>query len=311
MARIEINTDYNTSLPNSVLYDSRLWNNSEGKPLSAAYLRVYLMFIDKVTQTYDDEDGSKVGVVLGGAPIPYSAIKDALGCSYPTVQRVIQHLADARLILRQLVSLRDGYRYFVVDCRKEFKVKELKTRDGRTIDPIKYHRVKPKAQVAETTPARFEDVGMYDHFTLDRTGELMVHCDYCDYTIRGEPHTLDDGTPSCRVDANELRKHLSQKHPEKLQSDVEAKKSDSTASFNWEDHYTPNPPGEEPGARCKYCDFSVGRYFECGALRSHMEMEHPDELDGVEDEDGPDTMSDYHRDDSSEPPDEVPPEWAA
>lgn len=147
MAKLTINPDFNTSVPNYV-YDPKLWaNGNGGKGLSVYYPLIYGVLIDKVTETYDAEDGTRVGVVLGGVPVSLSDISDVLGCSYQIAQRATAYLVEKNLIGRQLVSLSDGYRYFIINCRKEFKDKDVITYQGK-----KFRRVEPDNTPDELAP---------------------------------------------------------------------------------------------------------------------------------------------------------------
>jgi hypothetical protein len=88
------------------------------KGIAAHYVLIYLLLIDKVTEAYDDDDGTKTGVVLGGTPVSFKDIATALGCCYSTAQRATAHLVRVGLIRRQWVSMTDGYRWEVLNCRK-------------------------------------------------------------------------------------------------------------------------------------------------------------------------------------------------
>lgn len=117
MAQLNIKPDFNTSVPNYI-YDPLLWRHEGRKGISAHYVLIYLLLIDKVTEVHDNDDGTKTGVVLGGTPVSFRDIATALGCSYSTVQRATAHLVKVGLIRRHEVSRTDGYRWEVLNCRK-------------------------------------------------------------------------------------------------------------------------------------------------------------------------------------------------
>jgi hypothetical protein len=148
MAKLNINPEYNTSAPNYI-YDPELWRHSGRKGPSAYYVLIYLLLIDKVTEVHDGGDGSKTGVVLGGTPISFKDFATALSCSYSTVQRATAHLVRVGLIRRHWVSKTDGYRWEVLNCRKE--VKSIGEDGSITIRGRKISRVQAPSCASETT----------------------------------------------------------------------------------------------------------------------------------------------------------------
>lgn len=128
MPKLTINTEFNTSVPNFV-YKPGLWGDGT-KGVSAYYVLIYALLIDKVTETYNATDGTVVGVVLGGTPVSFSDISEVLGCSYSTVQRATDYLHGNGLIAREMVNRIEGYRYYVLSCRKVFTDKDTVTHSG-------------------------------------------------------------------------------------------------------------------------------------------------------------------------------------
>ena len=154
MAKLNINPEYNTSVPNYV-YDPLLWRHEGRKGISAHYVLIYLLLIDKVTEVYDAGDGTKTGIVLGNTPVSFSDFATALGCSYSTVQRATAHLVRVGLIRRQWVSMTDGYRYEVLNCRKDFKA--ISDDGSVTLKGKKFSRTKASLSANETTPEDEDD----------------------------------------------------------------------------------------------------------------------------------------------------------
>ena len=148
MAKLNINPEYNTSAPNYI-YDHLLWRHEGRKGISAYYVLIYLLLIDKVTEVYDDDDGTKTGIVLGNTPVSFSDFATALGCSYSTVQRATAHLVRVGLIRRQWVSKTDGYSWEVLNCRKEFKT--ISGDGSITMKGKRISRTKAPSSADETT----------------------------------------------------------------------------------------------------------------------------------------------------------------
>lgn len=162
MAKLNIKPDFNTSVPNYI-YDPVLWRHQGRKGISAHYVLIYLLLIDKVTEAYDDDDGTKTGVVLGGTPVSFRDIATALGCSYSTVQRATAHLVSVGLIRRQWVSMTDGYSWEVLNCRKWLSGKQA---DGTIrLGGKTYKKAQPKEEMEfldESKVTSFNIEGDYD-----------------------------------------------------------------------------------------------------------------------------------------------------
>jgi len=154
MAKLSIIPEYNTSVPNTI-YAPSLWHHEGRKGISAHYVLIYLMLIDKVTEVHEGEDGTQTGAVLGGTPVSFKDIVTALGCSYSTVQRATAHLVKVGLIRRHEVSKTDGYRWEVLNCRKEFKT--ISDDGSVTIKGKKVSRTKAPSSVNETMPEEDDD----------------------------------------------------------------------------------------------------------------------------------------------------------
>ncbi len=154
MAQLKINQEYNTSAPNYI-YEPSLWRHEGRKGISAYYVLIYLLLIDKITEVHDNDDGTKTGIVLGGAPVSFKDIATTLGCSYSTVQRATAHLVKVGLIRRHGVSKTDGYRWEVLNCRKEFKT--ISDDGSVTIKGKKVSRTKAPSSVNETIPEEDDD----------------------------------------------------------------------------------------------------------------------------------------------------------
>lgn len=87
-----------------------------------------MLLIDKVTETYDAEDGRKVGVVLGGTPISYAELGDALGCHKSTTKRATKFLCDVGLIAREQGNYDNAYTYYVLTPSRMYKKNGLLAR---------------------------------------------------------------------------------------------------------------------------------------------------------------------------------------
>ena len=123
---ISVNYDYNTTVPNYV-FNPALWHaTKKGRKPSVDALLCYMWCIDKVTSTFEDEDGTITGKVLDGLPIGFAVIgNDAnLGVSWSSIQRNMRHLENAKLIRRVRSNIKDKYSYEVLNCRKEFNGKQ-------------------------------------------------------------------------------------------------------------------------------------------------------------------------------------------
>jgi hypothetical protein len=163
MAKLIIKLEYNTSAPNYI-YELKLWH-SEGKGVSAHYVLIYLLLIDKVTQVYDEGDGTKTGLVLGGVRLSFKDIENALGCSYSTAKRACAHLVRVGLIRRHSASRTTAYKYEVLNCRKD--VEEV-TKDGLT-HPVETKKLKGKYHCIEEIPTTFDpedDLGLLGQLDL-------------------------------------------------------------------------------------------------------------------------------------------------
>ena len=136
---------------------------------------------------YDEGDGTKTGVVLGGTPVSFKEIASALGCSYSTVQRATAHLVRVGLIRRQWVSMTDGYRYEVLNCRKSLSGKQA---DGS----IKMGGKKYKKKEPSINPEDEDDLGGDDEstFTPEPPAPLSGRfvCPYCNAVADSAPALL-------------------------------------------------------------------------------------------------------------------------
>jgi hypothetical protein len=202
MAKLKINPEFNTSLPNFV-YDGGLWSQ-DGRPPSCWAVLLYALMIDKVTETYNAENGSKVGAVLGGTPVSYKDISDALHCSYSAVARAAGFLTGVGLIARQRCGLEDGYQWYVLNCRKEFEEKEKYEGAKLRGTGKKYYRIKPQEKPTEIPT-----------FT---EGELSIdHCSKCDGGLLECSCPLT--CPVCSLALNGIAQaiaHIRSAHPEHI-----------------------------------------------------------------------------------------------
>jgi DNA-binding transcriptional regulator YhcF (GntR family) len=112
-------------LPNTHWADSR-WGNASPQ------MRVYQYLWDKVTKCiYNGSNGKFHGRVLGGKPIPYKEIANALGISWSTVQRAVGFLEAHGFIRTHQTFIRASLSFDVLDCEKHVtdeqkaKVKEI------------------------------------------------------------------------------------------------------------------------------------------------------------------------------------------
>jgi hypothetical protein len=155
---IEVNYDYQTSMPNWIM-DPSFWKPKDGgRPPSVYAMLSYMWCMDKVTSIYEVEDyptldaeGNEttgtvpMGQVLGGTPVGYSTIARNLHISWKTVQRQMEYLASVRLIRRFRGNDMQEYSFEVVRCQKPLTKKPA---DGSIrMGGKTYKKAQPKEEI--------------------------------------------------------------------------------------------------------------------------------------------------------------------
>ena len=163
-AGIQINPEYNTSVPNWVM-DAKWWKPVNGgrKP-SVDCVLIYIWCTDKVTDVIEYKD-VKYGRVLSGKAVSLATIAANLGISWSSAQINMQHLVDVGLIHRTRGSAMKEYSYSVLNCRKKFNAKQP---DGSAVLKVKrYTRIPPAQPPATPKPPETFNIEKDDELTTE------------------------------------------------------------------------------------------------------------------------------------------------